>query len=130
MKDDRFARAARMLLDVEHRQATRKFRRAFRHWKSMWKRVRKQEIHNAAVKIQGVWRGFYAKRRVDMFRKAGKAVRLRGVTLALRMCLMERTWVFERAGSRIIALSLSLSMYFNQLTSLEHQQVPLDVVRC
>ena len=27
-----------------------------------------------------------------MFRKAGKAVRLRGVTLALRMCLMERTW--------------------------------------
>ena len=31
-----------MLLDVEHRQATRKFRRAFRHWKSMWKRVTKQ----------------------------------------------------------------------------------------
>ena len=53
MKDDRFARAARMLLDVEHRQATRKFRRAFRHWKSMWKRVTKQENHDAAVKIQG-----------------------------------------------------------------------------
>jgi len=64
MKDTRFARAARMLLDVEHRQSTKKFRRAFRHWKLMYKQVAKRDRYRAAIKIQGAWRAFHAKRRV------------------------------------------------------------------